>query len=65
MPFLKIYIILLIINLCVSCDYCNTVSKREFFSRFEGELYFIWIYIIIRSVIFMTETFLYIKLIVL
>ena len=41
MPFLKIYIILLIINLCVSCVYCNTVSKREKNSRFETVWYFI------------------------
>lgn len=56
MPFLKIYIILLIINLCVSCDYCNTVSKREFFSRFETVLYFIWIFINKSREILMTVT---------
>lgn len=56
MPFLKIYIILLIINLCVLCDYCNTVSKREFFSRFETILYFIWIFINKSREILMTVT---------
>lgn len=56
MPFLKIYIILLIINLCVSCVYCNTVSKREFFSRFETVLYFIWIFINKSREILMTVT---------
>lgn len=56
MPFLKIYIILLIINLCVSCDYCNTVSKREKNSRFETVLYFIWIFINKSREILMTVT---------